>query len=60
MFIFNAINHIISLTHFAFVDVFVKSLASVCCLAFAYFCQFQPGVAYKSVAYKKTCICFAV
>ena len=32
-----------------------KSLASRCCLDFAwFFCQFQPGVAYKSVAYKKS------
>ena len=31
-----------------------KSSASKCCLAFAYFFpQFQPGVTYKSVAYKK-------
>ena len=34
-------------------DNFVKSLASSYCLAFPFFCQFQPGVAYKSVAYKK-------
>ena len=34
--------------------MFVKSSVSESCLAFAYFiCQFQPGVAYKSVAYKK-------
>ena len=33
-----------------------KSLAAGCCLAFAwFFCQFQPGVAYKSVSYKKSC-----
>ena len=32
-----------------------KSLASACCLAFAwFFCQFQQGVAYKSVAYIKS------
>ena len=24
------------------------------------FCQFQPGIAYKSVAYKKACISFAL
>ena len=31
-----------------------KSSASGCCLAFAqFFCQFQPGVAYKSAAYTK-------
>ena len=30
-----------------------------CCLAFAW-CQFQPGVAYKSVAYKKVCRCFFI
>ena len=33
-----------------------KSLVSGCCLAFArFFCQFQPGVGYKSVAYKIPC-----
>ena len=32
-----------------------KSSASGGCLAFGwFFCQFQPGVAYKSVAYKKS------
>ena len=31
-----------------------KSSAPGCCLAFVwFFCQFHPGVAYKSVAYKK-------
>ena len=31
-----------------------KNSASGCCLAFAwFFCQFQPGVAYRSVAYIK-------
>ena len=33
-----------------------KSSASGCCLAFCLiFPQFQPGVAYKSVAHKKAC-----
>ena len=32
-----------------------ESSAWECCLAFAN-CQFQPGVAYLSVAYKKVCI----
>ena len=33
-----------------------RSLASGCCLVFFYFFyQFQTGVAYKSVAYKKAC-----
>ena len=32
-----------------------KSSASGCCFAFArFFCQYQPDVAYKSVAYKKS------
>ena len=29
----------------------VQVLLSICLI----FCQFQPGVAYKSVAYKKAC-----
>ena len=33
--------------------MFVKSSASGFCVAFAWIFQFQPGVAYKSVAYKK-------
>ena len=34
-----------------------KILAWNFCLAFAwFFCQFQSGVAYKSVVYKKACI----
>ena len=36
-----------------------KSSASGYFLAFAlFFSKFQPGVAYKSVAYKKACICY--
>ena len=27
---------------------------SECCLVFAWFCQFQPDIAYKSVAYKES------
>ena len=35
-----------------------KSSASGCCLSFAqFFCQFQPGVAYKSAAYTKKSVC---
>ena len=35
--------------------MFLKISASGCCLAFAYFfCKFEPCVAYKSVAYKKS------
>ena len=38
-------------------NIQIASLASRCCLALAcFFCQFQFGVAYKSVAYKKACI----
>ena len=39
IFHFTAINHIISLKqpHFFYLDVFVKSSASGCCLVFAYF-----------------------
>ena len=31
-----------------------ESSVSVCYLAFVFFCQFKPDVAYKSVAYAKT------
>ena len=37
-----------------YLDIFVKSSAAGCSLDFALFCQFQPGVAYNSVAYKKS------
>ena len=50
-------NHIISLKHLFFSTFFVKMSASVLCLVFCItFCQFPPGVAYESVAYKKACI----
>ena len=33
-----------------------KISASAYCLALtSFFCQFQPGIAYKNVAYKKAC-----
>ena len=38
-----------------------KNSDSGCCFSICLiFCQFQPGVAYKSVAYKKTCISLAL
>ena len=38
-----------------YLNIFDKSAASGCCLAFAlFFAQSQPRVAYKSVAYKKS------
>ena len=52
--IFITINQIISLIQ---TNLFL-GYACQCCLAFAYFffCQFQSGIAYKSVAYKKSVI----
>ena len=58
IFIFIKINRFISLTQKNpfFGHVFQKFslgvLLSICLI----FCQFQPGVAYKSVAYKKACL----
>ena len=54
IFTFVKINHIISLkqTHLFLWGFFVKSSASRCRLAFAYF--FANFVAYESVAYKKS------
>ena len=34
----------------------LRVFLSICLI----FCQFQPGIAYKSVAYKKACISFAL
>ena len=56
IFIFIAINHIISLTKklvFGYVcpKFSLSTLLRFCLI----FCQFQPGVAYKSVAYRKAC-----
>ena len=57
VFIFIAINHITSLKQntLVYLDIFVKSSATACCLDFVYFfCQFQSGV-YESITYKKAC-----
>ena len=53
IFIFITINHnLIKIATLVYLDIFLKS-SSGCCLAFAqFFCQFQPGVTYNSVAYK--------
>ena len=56
IFIFITVNHIISLTQINLVfghvnqNFSLRVLLSFC----LFFCQFQPGVAYKSVAYKKS------
>ena len=34
----------------------LRMLLSICVI----FCQFEPGVAYKSVDYKKTCRCLFI
>ena len=56
IFIYITVNHIISLTQKnLFFGHAYQNFSSGCCLAFAYFfCQFQLGVAYKSVVYKKS------
>ena len=56
VFIFIAINHITSLKQntLVYLDIFVKSSATVSCLDFFFFCQCQSGV-YGSIAYKKAC-----
>ena len=46
--------NLIKTSPLVYLDIFNESSASCCCLAFAYFfVQSQPGVAYKSAAYKK-------
>ena len=44
-------------SNFQIAKVRPQCVASVCCLAFAYFvAKFQPVVVYQSVAYKKRCV----
>ena len=52
IFNFIAINHnLIKPATVVYLDIFLKSSASQCCL---FFCIFQPGVVYESVGYKKS------
>ena len=58
IFIVIAINHMISLKQLVYLGIFVKSSASECCLAFAYFffVNFSLALLMKVLLIKRTCI----